>query len=185
MRFLVLVVLWGCVYRGSAHDASIEKLRTQGGWLLVADVPVIREDASEATGAAALSMVLSYWHTPTATWDVMQHVPVGEDSALLAANLSDYAERHGVTSFVLRGERSVLENELRMGRPVIVGVVKAFGLTSAEARYEVVVGYHPEHQWVLTLDPKHGVRQNTWDGFASEWERSERLTVVLMPRERW
>lgn len=188
MRWWSLVpvlLIWGCMYRGSAEDVSLDALRAEAGWIVVSDVPLLLEDAEEASGAAALAMVLTYFGAKTSTLQVMRAVPVGEDSALLVDNLRNYAEMRGLTTFMLHGEVAVLERELRSGRPVIVGVVKAFGLSSAVARYEVVVGYHPEQRRVLTLDPTRGLQTNSLAGFDDEWHRSGRLTLVLMPRAAW
>jgi hypothetical protein len=62
-------------------------------------------------------------------------------------------------------------------RPVLVGLVKPY-VNSLARHYEVVVALHPERQLVVTLDPAHGWRSNTYEGFFAEWDPSKRLTLV-------
>ena len=48
--------------------------------------------------------------------------------------------------------------------------------------YEVVVGINRQKQRVLTLDPAHGLRVNGREGFAAEWAKTGRLTLVVFPQ---
>lgn len=48
------------------------------------------------------------------------------------------------------------------------------------SHYEVVVGFHRRKRILLTLDPAHGWRQNSIDGFLNEWEPATGLLLVFM-----
>jgi len=50
--------------------------------------------------------------------------------------------------------------------------------------YEVVVGISRGKQRILTLDPAHGLRVNSREGFAAEWGAAGRLTLIVFPRPR-
>jgi ABC-type bacteriocin/lantibiotic exporter with double-glycine peptidase domain len=186
LRAAILVLLVGalttCAYQGSARDVTPELLH-EPGWLALATMPVVLQEVEADSGAAALSMVLGYWKSPTELGEIVDAYPRLTSSGNMdAADLREYAERKGLLSFLFRGELQILEFELLQRRPIIVGLVKRFGLGKAIAHYEVVVAWHPERQVVVTLDPAHGLRQNTVEGFLAEWEPAERLTLVMFPR---
>jgi hypothetical protein len=81
---------------------------------------------------------------------------------------------------VFSGTLADLQHEIELQRPVIVGVHKLLSSREALAHYEVVVGLQPERQLVLTLDPAHGLRENRWSAFLSEWESAGHTMLVVM-----
>ncbi len=171
-----------CAYQGTARDVTPTAL-ADPGWVALSAMPVVLQQAEADSGAAALAMVLRYWETEVSIGDIVEAYPrLTASGNMDAADLREYAERKGLLSFLFRGELGVLEFELMQRRPVIVGLVKRHGFGRLLAHYEVVVAYHPEQQVVVTLDPAHGLRQNSLQGFLSEWEPSERLTLVMFPR---
>jgi ABC-type bacteriocin/lantibiotic exporter with double-glycine peptidase domain len=178
---LFLLMPSACAYKGSAKTLSPEEL-ADTGWIGLRDVPVLLQEEEADCGAAAVSMVLNYWQTPTRIEDVVRAFPELTDSGNMdASDLRQYVEQRGLSAFLFSGEMRVLEFELMQERPVIVGLVKRYGLKKPMAHYEVVVGYNPTKEIVATLDPAHGWRQNSLSGFLSEWEPSQRLTLVAFP----
>jgi predicted double-glycine peptidase len=185
----------GCAsYRGSARDISQPEVAAEPGWTRIAGVPLVRQKGIKDCGAAALSMVLSFWERGQASASVPSSSPsarseidhalrreVGE--GLSAADLRDYARRRGHSAFVFQGSFDDLKHEIAAGRPVIVGVHKPLSSGEALAHYEVLVGMHRGRQRVLTLDPAHGLRENDVRGFAAEWESAGRVTLVILPKE--
>lgn len=69
-------------------------------------------------------------------------------------------------------------HELRQGRPIIVGLGKTVNRREALSHVEVVVGYEPERQRVLLLDPANGWQLDTLAGFGEEWARTKGVTIV-------
>ncbi len=172
-----------CAYKGTATSFSPDEL-ADAGWLGISNVPLVLQNAEADCGAAAVSMVLNYWQTPTEVEDVVRAFPALTGSGNMdASDMRDYVERRGLAAFLFSGELRVLEFELMQGRPVIVGLAKRYGGGKILGHYEVVVGYHAEKGVVATLDPKDGWRQNTLQGFDAEREPSERLTLVAIPQE--
>src|SRR5690242_2620079 len=93
-----------CAYKGSAKGISPEEL-ADPGWVGLRDVPVIRQEDEADSGAAAVSMVLSYWQQPTQTEDVVRAFPELTESGNMSANdLRDYVEQHGLAAFLFSGE---------------------------------------------------------------------------------
>jgi hypothetical protein len=64
---------------------------------------------------------------------------------------------------------------------VIVGLEQRLTTEKALRHYSVVVGIHPASRRVLTMDPAHGLREDSLDGFLSEWEGSNQLMLVVFP----
>jgi ABC-type bacteriocin/lantibiotic exporter with double-glycine peptidase domain len=176
-------LLLAACYTGSARTVSADRLAAvaaEPGWLLVRDVPFVRQQTTRDCGAAALAMVLGYWKLPTSTEEISERFPE-DGNGLRAGHLRDLARAKGLEAYLISGQLRDLENELGKGRPVLVGVAKPYRTTDL-AHYEVVVGFHHEKRLVLTLDPAIGWRENTLEGFAREWVPTNQVTLVAFPR---
>ncbi len=186
---------WGCAsYRGTAQSVTPQTLQADSGWQRVDGVPQVHQRGAKDCGAAALSAVLGYWSKPAAgpsRAEIDSALRSGTGAAagnhdagavgLSAGALRDYARGHGLQAYVFHGTFADLEHELSLGRPVIVGVLKELSSREQLAHYEVVLGYHPARERVLTLDPAHGLREYPKSGFLDEWERARHTTLVVMP----
>jgi hypothetical protein len=82
---------------------------------------------------------------------------------------------------VFKGSVEDLKHELELHRPVIVGVHKPISSGEALAHYEVVLGYHPKRQMLLTFDPASGLQQDSIAGFMREWTPAGQVTLVVIP----
>jgi predicted double-glycine peptidase len=162
-------------------------LEEQPGWVRLEHVNLVRQKGIKDCGSAALSTVLGY-HDPggraaferAAIDKALREQPgVG----LSAGQLRDYARSHGFDAFVIQGSFEDLRHEVQAGRPVIVGVHKPVSSGEALAHYEVFVGYHPDREEVLTLDPARGLRQFPIDGFLEEWKSAGLVALVIMPKD--
>jgi ABC-type bacteriocin/lantibiotic exporter with double-glycine peptidase domain len=178
----------GCAsYRGSSHEVSSATLAEQPGWVRLDQVKLVRQKGIKDCGSAALSMVLEYLRPSgpgaldRATIDASLREEPGK--GLAAGELRDYARAHGFDAFVIQGAIDDLKHEVDAGRPVIVGVHKPLSSGETLAHYEVFVGYHPEHDRVLTLDPARGLREFALEGFMSEWQGAGQVAIVVMPKE--
>ena len=180
----------GCAsYQGTARSVAPDTLRADNGWQRIEGVPEVHQRGAKDCGAAALSAVLGYWRRPApapsrAEIDsALRSAPEQGSSGdgLSAGALRDYARRQGLQAYVFHGTFDDLQHELAQGRPVIVGVHKALSSREYLAHYEVVLGYHPTRERVLTLDPAHGLREYPKTGFLEEWERARHTTLVVMP----
>ena len=184
MRFRPLAVLGllavaGCSYLGSARDFDPAEL--DASWIAVKGVPVVLQEAEKDCGAAALAMVLTFWGRTTTIGEVLAGCEAGPEG-IKARELRDYAARRKVKGFVIPGTFEILERELGKGHPVIVGLVKPH-VKGAITHYEVVVGLHREKGAVVTLDPAHGWRRNSREGFVEEWTPAKNITLVFQPLE--
>lgn len=162
-------------------------LEEQPGWVRIENVKLVRQKGIKDCGSAALSTVLEY-HSPggpaaleRAAIDAALREEPGR--GLSAEQLRDYARSHGFDAFIIKGVFDDLTHEVQAGRPVIVGVHKPVSSGEALAHYEVFVGYHPQRNEVLTLDPARGLRRFPVDGFMEEWKSAGLVALVIMPKE--
>ena len=113
--------------------------------------------------------------------DITAANPPVPERGIRAAALRDFARRQGLQAFIVEGQLADLDRELARRRPVLVGVMKRYG-GRAYPHYEVVVGVSRRQRRILTLDPAHGLRVNSREGFAAEWTAAGRLTLIVFPR---
>ena len=167
----------------SSHSKSFrpERLETEQSWLVVRDVPVVRQTTDNNCGAASMSMVLGYWGSPMTIDEISTRLPAAPAEGFQAGDLRDLARERGMKAFVIAGDIKDLRQQLEKKRPVLVGVVKRTALNRGLAHYVVVVGYDAENQRILTLDPARGWREDSVERFMKEWEASGRLALVAFP----
>ena len=181
---LVLVLAWGsgCAgfgYTGKSNMVvASDAIVKERGWVVVQGVPLYRQQGHHDCGPTALAMVLRYWE-PSSDVNALLARPL--DARVSAADLREIARARGFSAFVLDGEVEDLIHEIKLGRPVIVGVAKPTA-TGPIAHYEVLIGFHKATQRVATLDPARGWRQNTFAGFLEEWVATGKVLLVVLPR---
>jgi ATP-binding cassette, subfamily C, bacterial len=151
-------------------------------WLVVREVPVVRQTTPTNCGAASLSMVLGYWGSPLTVEEIGSALPASpDDGSFRAGDLRDFARTHGLKAFVIAGDMKDIRQQLEKKRPVLVGIVRQTAVMRGQPHYVVVVGYDPEQQRILTLDPANGWREDSVSDFMKEWEASGRLALVAFP----
>jgi ABC-type bacteriocin/lantibiotic exporter with double-glycine peptidase domain len=167
-------------YTGSARDFSPARLAREPGWIAVGGLPLVRQETETECGAAAVTMVVSYW-TGADPARLLADIRPAPARGLSAGRLRRFARGHGLAAFLIAAQLADLEHEVRRGRPVLVGLAKPHrrGLLT---HYEVVVALHPGRRLVVTLDPGRGWRQNTYAGLLSEWRPARGLALIVSPR---
>jgi len=180
LALFACLVTSGC-YLGSARNARFADLAGDDGWEFVEGVPAVRQAANEDCGAAALAMVLGYWQRPATRDGIVAANPPAPDRGIKAAALRDFARQQGMQAFVIQGQFPDLDREIHGHRPVLVGVMKRYG-RRAYSHYEVVVGINRRDQRILTIDPAHGPRVDSREGFAAEWAAAGQVTLVVFPQ---
>jgi ABC-type bacteriocin/lantibiotic exporter with double-glycine peptidase domain len=178
LRVVLALLTLGCAsYHGTARSVRPSQLARAGGWWMVPKFPLVLQEQNHDCGAAALSSVLRFWGTTRAPHEIAAELG-RPNQRLSAGEMAKYARERGLHSYVFYGTMTDVVYELRRGRPVIVGLGKKLEEKKALAHYEVVVGYEPERQLVLLLDPGRGWQIDTLKGFAEEWARSKGVTIV-------
>lgn len=177
---VLLMLATGC-YHGTAQPVSAKDAGQGPGWLLVKDIRLIPQTGNPDCGAAALAMILQHWSVPVSRALIWRSVPVAPGHGITGGALRDFTVRQGLRAFLFDdGELSDLINEVRMNRPVLVGLVQRYGNQNL-SHFEVVAGINPTTRRVLLLDPAHGLREDGFDGFSAEWAAAGRPTLVIVP----
>ncbi|HEX4334899.1 MAG TPA: cysteine peptidase family C39 domain-containing protein [Polyangiaceae bacterium] len=172
----------GCAsYKGSSHEVQPSSVQQQGGWVMVPHFPLVMQEGNHDCGAASLSAVLGFWGRPSTPAQIADAEGRG-GKRLGAGDIEQYAKSQGFSSYVFYGTMKDVAYELEHGRPVIVGLGKAYEGNKAIAHYEVVVGFSRDRKQVLLLDPGRGWQTDSFDGFAREWSVSKGVTVVTFLR---
>jgi ABC-type bacteriocin/lantibiotic exporter with double-glycine peptidase domain len=180
---LALATTSCATYRGTAVNADAALPAREPGWLGVSDLTAVRQEGDKDCGAAALATVLGFWGTRTTPEQVLSGLHHAPNEGVAAGELTSYARARGFDAYVFHGAVSDIEKELREGRPLIAGVAKPYGERWLK-HYEVIAGFHPATQMVLTFDPARGFRKNTMRGFLAEWDPVGRVVIVVFPAER-
>lgn len=175
----VVAALAGC-YHGTSRMVSPGDLGRDRGWVVVGGLRLIRQTADRDCGAAALAMMLQHWSVPASADEILRAVRIESGHGIAVGALRDFARQKGLAAFVIKGELADLVNEVGLNRPVLVGLVQRVG-DRALSHYEVVAGINQTTRHVLLLDPARGLREDGFAGFAAEWDRAGRPTLVIVP----
>jgi hypothetical protein len=179
----LMVSAIACSHASSAIDVRPADLRKEPGWIMIEDVPFVKQHGDSDCGAAALAMVFRHLGEEATLDQILSETETPRGQALRAGDMKSLAKKHGYEAFLFSGKESDFDAQLRQGRPIIVGLVKPASKEPV-SHYEVVVGYNPARHVVLTLDPARGWRSNDWNGFVVEWAPSRQLALVVIPRAR-
>jgi predicted double-glycine peptidase len=179
LRLAVVVALAGC-YHGTARTISLGDLGRDRGWVVVDGLRLIRQSTDHDCGAAALATMLQHWSVASTAEEILHAIPNGSSHGIAMGALRDFARQKGLAAFVIQGEMSDLVKEVGLNRPVLVGLVQHIG-DRALSHFEVVAGINQTTRRVLLLDPAHGLREDGFAGFASEWSAAGRPTLVIVP----
>lgn len=172
-----------CGQGGALSESSLRALHADAAWGIVSGMQFQPQQTEADCGAAALAMLLTHRGHTTSRQEVTAVHPPEPERGILAARLRDYARAQGFSAFLISATVMDLERELSRGRSVLVGLVKRKG-RRAYSHYEVVVGLRRDGQKLLMLDPASGWRQSAVTDFATEWEGSGRLALMVLPATR-
>lgn len=164
-------------YTGHASTVHPELVHREPGWLLVGQVPLVRQKAEYDCGPAALAMVVTSMRPELASDPFFTHAA---NARVSVGALRDHARKLGFQAFVVEGTVDDLVHEIKSGRPVIAGIGKPT-VQDRVFHYQVIVGIHPKSRRVLMLDPAEGWLQNSFAGFIEEWQATGRVLLVVMP----
>ncbi|HVU05776.1 MAG TPA: cysteine peptidase family C39 domain-containing protein [Polyangiaceae bacterium] len=172
----------GCAaYHGAAKTVQPSEALHDGDWTFIPHFPRVMQESTYDCGAASLAAVLRFWGKPTTPREVA--ALANQRGKMSAADLERAAKASGLSAFAFYGTMKDLVYELSRGRPVIVGLGKAYETNRAIAHYEVVLGWERREKKLLLLDPGRGFQVDHVDTFAKEWAVSHGVTVVAFLRE--
>lgn len=185
-RVLTLVVclagLSACrlSYKGGATTVSSAELSSNDNLLVASPTPVVKQQTQADCGLAALAMVAGAWGHSWSVNDLARKVPPSKNGVKLK-RLRDYARDRGLEAYALEGTFADLENELRAGRPVVLGLVLPYDQNNNLNHYEVVVAIDPRDHTVITRDPATGeLMRRVKKVLDLEWKTAGYATLVVV-----
>lgn len=138
-------------------------------------VPYVQQ-RNDTCGAAALTMVLRYWGRPVLHDEVAAELVQPELHGTLGSHLVEMARAHGLRAVALRGDRRLLDEAVRRGRPLVV----AWRRGRNGFHNVVVVG--TDATGVVVHDPARGAaRRVGWARFERDWAAAGWWTLVVAP----
>lgn len=179
MRWSLLLPLLpstlGCTYLGSA--TTFDPSASEPGLVLVRGIEPVRQRVENDCGPAAMTMVLRWVGDPITLDEAVAACPPKPGSGVSADALRGLARSRGWSSYAFTATLEQLEQQVTLGRPVLVGMVKPY-IDKLRLHFEVVAGIHPQKRYIVTLDPARGWTRNSYEGFLAEWESAGRPAVI-------
>lgn len=175
--FTATLTLTSCVYWTPRSQAPTTSA------VVVSNVPLQKWDILSC-GAGALSSVLQHLGDPT-TMDEWQAALPKTRGGVMSIDLVLAARAKGFDAQIVTGDRSLVAEELRNGRPVILmlQVVQAPGKGYDFFHYVVVDGYDPVRDTYRTQFGDGKPRWVRMERLDSAWKMTKYATVVIRPAD--
>ena len=146
-------------------------------------------------------MVAGRWHRPLTLDEAAALLPPPGKEGVRLRDLRDAAKRHGLEAFAVAADLKVLEHELGLGRPVVLGLLRPMSSGKASSHFEVVIALRTKQvseqrsvasgeqqngprakpvTEVVTIDPGAGTLVRTWAELEREWEPAGRPALVIV-----
>ena len=176
LRFVRAVA--GATLLGACVSAPAPQLSASA---VVLETPLVEQDALWECGLASVSALCSYHGvalSPAARAQLA--ATAAERHGLSGDELSEVLRKLGFEVFVFAGtldrEATGLLRHVDAGRPTLV-------MTSERGseHYGLFIGYDPERNDVVLLDPVRGRVVLPSNAFAALWERTGRFTLLALP----
>jgi len=145
------------------------------------DVPMIRQSAPRACGAAALEMVLRYYGKDVTQEAIMKQCDRGEVGGLAAKDLKALVEQQGMCAFIVHGNADDVYNYVDRKMPLIVARRAKF-MRGLGNHYMVLVGRSADKEYVFLNDPEKGRIRVRLERFLSDWSAAQRFLMIIGPR---
>jgi ABC-type bacteriocin/lantibiotic exporter with double-glycine peptidase domain len=140
-------------YRGGAR--AVQPAQLDATWLRAAPTPVVKQQQMSDCGLAALAMVGGAWGHAWTVADLSRDLPPTEHGLKLSS-LRDLARKRGLEAYAIAATRKDIENELRQGRPIMLGLMLPHDRKRNRSHFEVAVALDPRDGTVVTIDPATG-----------------------------
>jgi len=157
--------------------------RTSASATVVPNVPMQHWDI-KSCGAGALSTVLQHYGEPTPMkeWDATLPKTRG---GVMSIDLVLAARQKGFDARLATGDRSLVEAELRDGRPVILmlQVIQAPGKGYDFFHYVVIDGYDPLQNLFRVQFGDGKARWAPMERLESAWNPTKHATILIRPAD--
>lgn len=133
-----------------SFDVSKIKINDEKGLHLL-DFQHIHQKERYDCGAGALTIILNYWGIPDNPENILKNIfsEVPINSGIMAGDLKKYAEKKGLSAFLLKMNLNDIHQQIDKGRPIITYRKLLGGIN----HYEVIVGYDSIKKTIIIADP--------------------------------
>jgi predicted double-glycine peptidase len=177
--------LAGLLLLVAGFSAAQQRPQAAAVWI---SVPFVAQ-TKDGCGSASIAMVMRYWNAQQHQADSKDADPLQVQSLLFspkahgiyADRMQQYFSAHGYLAFAFQGNWGDLGHDLRLGRPLIVGL--AASGPHGPLHYAVVVGVDEPRQYVYLNDPaQQKMLRISREGFEREWKGTDNWTLLAVPR---
>ncbi len=152
---------------------------------VVLDLPLVKQDELYQCGLASISALAEYWRKPLPSKlraELAQRAI--DERGLTGAELSAALDQLGLESFIFEGrlDRSNvgLFHHVDLARPLIVMTAPESG----EHHHVLFLGYDPEQNLVVLLDPVRGRVLQSKEVFERTWTAAQHFTLLALPKSQ-
>lgn len=158
------------------------------GHIFWVNVPFVAQ-TKDGCGSASIAMLMRYWdaqqHQAVTQAADPQHVQAllfsPKAHGIYAGRMQQYLSTHGYLAFAFAGTWRDIDHNLRLGRPLIVGL--AASGAHGPLHYVVVVGVDPAQEYVYLNDPaQQKMLRISREGFEREWKGTDNWTLLAVPQ---
>lgn len=173
--FLLALIL---IFPGCA-----QKEDTQAGFtakqdaVVIDGVPFVRQK-DKFCGPAAMASVLEYYGQEISQDEIAEQVYTPKLKGALISDMENFAREQGYSVEASNGNFDTLKAAIDKGSPVILLVDRGTWKVSIP-HYYVVYGYAEGGQTFLLHSGDEGGREMSFDELDAEWERMNRLMLVV------
>lgn len=145
------------------------------------EVP-FNSNRDDQCGPAALASVLQFWGTDAPPSALKNEIYSAALRGSLSVDLLLAARSRGMRAEMFSGSLARIKKELDAGHPMIAFVNLGFRMVPI-GHFLVLTGYDDRRR---ALYAHSGARKNVllpYKRFESDWEKTERWTLLILPRE--
>ncbi len=168
-----------------ATSAWPQQTASQPGGLWI-DVPFIKQP-QEGCGAASVAMVMQYWQgrhgrvgQVPGVAEIRRALFSEQAHGIYASDLQRYLDTQGFQTHAFRGDHTLLQHHIGLGRPLIVALKPSSGPL---LHYLVVAGVDPRQHVVLVNDAaQRKLLKMDSSNFEKEWQATGNWTLLALPK---
>lgn len=182
----IALALCACVTRPlPPREEPVTDIRVLSPRAVVLEVPFEGKATPNMCGLAAVEMLTRYYNRPLENPErAAIEDEIRRDKSVTAGFVKTVLERAGYQVAVFPGtldrEITGLYRHIDLRRPLVVLLEPPGGA----ACYWLVIGYDPEREMIVVLDPVRGPLAVARQTFSTSWAAKENLTILALPAEK-
>lgn len=165
-------------------DIHDNRIKVQLRAAIYVDVPFVPQSSGKDCGAAALSSVGQFWDFDMTPRAILKKYPLKSDAyGYSMGELKRIAQREGLAAFVLPGNFTLIEEQIRSGRPLIVPIqIDTIPMVMQPFdHYVIIVGMSKARSTIIVMDPQKGLITLKRIDFMKAWSAKGKAILIAAP----